>query len=142
MDADDRSLAPIKSFVSPAAHFVAYQEDYGTLGNNFLGANSNHPVLRLALELGVRATNRGDHDVLWLSTGPALLTRAFAQLIADPALSFVDTLDTTIILELGDVQKYIGMHCPAQYKKTQMHWHRSSLGKRSTHLSASLPREQ
>ncbi len=88
VDADDRSLAPIYSFVSPAAHFVTYQEDYGTLGNNFLGAKPNHPAIGLALKLGAEAINRGDHDLLWLSTGPALLTRAFAQLIADPALSF------------------------------------------------------
>ena len=57
--------------------FVAFQEDFGTLGNNFLGAPPNHSVICLALRLCTEAVNRGDTDFLWLSTGPGLLSRGF-----------------------------------------------------------------
>ena len=83
-DADDRCIAPVGSFVPPDATFVAYQEDYGTLGNNFLAVVPEHPVIRLALQLAAEALNRGDSDILWLSTGPGVLSRAFAQLISRP----------------------------------------------------------
>jgi mannosyltransferase OCH1-like enzyme len=35
-DADDRCLASVGSFVPPDPRFVAFHEDFGTLGNNFL----------------------------------------------------------------------------------------------------------
>jgi tetratricopeptide (TPR) repeat protein len=79
-DADDLCLAHLGSFIPPDATFVGYQERFATLGNNFLTAAPGHPVIRLALEWATEATNRGDSDVLWLSTGPGLLTRAFAQI--------------------------------------------------------------
>ena len=135
VDADDRCLAPLGGFVSPAAHFVAYQENYGTLGNNFLGAKPSHPAICLALRRGIEAINRGDRDLLWLSTGPALLTREFAQLIATNSAGILDALETAAILDLGWLQKHVGMHCPAQYKKTERYWGRSAFRKRSSRVS-------
>jgi mannosyltransferase OCH1-like enzyme len=81
-DADDRCLAHVASFVPADAEFVAYQEHFGTLGNNFLAVTPEHPVIRLALQGACEALSRGDSDVLWLATGPGLLTRAFAQVLS------------------------------------------------------------
>jgi len=126
-DADDRCIAPLGSFVPPDATFVAYQEDYGTLGNNFLGAVARHPVICLALRLGAEAINRGDADFLWLSTGPGLLSRAFAQIISRPTADESVHLDATIF-DLGSINRRIGAHCPVLYKKTIRHWSRASFG--------------
>ncbi|HET9020174.1 MAG TPA: tetratricopeptide repeat protein, partial [Acetobacteraceae bacterium] len=82
VDADDRCLRPIEELLPPRAGFVAFQEDIGTLSNNFLAVAPLHPAIVLALDLTVTAVNRGDEELLWLSTGPALLTRAFAQAVA------------------------------------------------------------
>jgi len=35
-----------------------------------------------ALQLATEAINRGDDDLIWLATGPGLITRAFAQTLA------------------------------------------------------------
>jgi mannosyltransferase OCH1-like enzyme len=128
-DADDRCRAPLGSYVPRDASFVTFQEDFGTLGNNLLGAAPSHPVIELALELGTEAINRGDHDFLWLATGPGLLTRAFAQIISRPAGEMPEMADPTI-LDMAFTAKRIGFHCPVSYKRTQRHWSRSSFRRR------------
>ncbi len=127
-DADDLCLAPLGSYVPADATFVAFQEDYGTLGNNLLGVVPGHPVIDLALELGTEAINRGDNDFLWLATGPGLLTRAFAQIISTATETGVTEEPT--ILDMAYTAKRIGFHCPVAYKKTERHWSRTSFGKR------------
>jgi mannosyltransferase OCH1-like enzyme len=131
MDADDRCLAPLSSYVPHDATFVAFQEDYGTLGNNLLGVVPQHPVIKLALKLGTEAINRGDNDFLWLSTGPGLLTRAFAQVISQAECKTPDFGEPTIF-DMAFTAKRIGFHCPVAYKKTERHWSRSSFGGRRT----------
>jgi hypothetical protein len=66
---------------------------------------------------------RGDSDIVWLSTGPGLLTRAFAQVVVESSSSL---LASTSFRELGETQRVIGIHCPAQYKKTDQHWSRAA----------------
>jgi hypothetical protein len=122
-DADDRCLAEVGSFVPPDARFVAFQEDFGTLGNNFLAVVPDHPVINCALQLGTNAINRGDTDMVWLSTGPGLLTRAFAQLLARPSGS-LERLGA-VILDMGFTMRHIGLRCPVRYKTTIQHWSRS-----------------
>jgi tetratricopeptide (TPR) repeat protein len=128
-DADDRCIAAVGSFVPPDATFVAYQEDYGTLGNNFLAVIPGHPAICLALQLASEAVNRGDNDLLWLSTGPGVLSRAFAQTISRPQSDVSECLDATI-LDVGTVARCIGFHCPVLYKKTLRHWSRTSFVRR------------
>jgi tetratricopeptide (TPR) repeat protein len=124
-DADDCCLAPIHAFVPPDAGFVAYQEDYGTVANNFLGVAAGHSVIALALRDAVEAISRGDHDLIWLSSGPGLLTRAFCQIICQGDLGEV-ARSQTAILDLNAIQNHVGFHCPVRYKKTKKHWSRSS----------------
>jgi tetratricopeptide (TPR) repeat protein len=124
-DADDYCHANIGDFAPLGTAFITYQEDYGTLGNNFIGAASGHHVMILALRHAVEALNRGDSDLLWLSTGPGLLTRAFAEVLANEKYE-IDLLRTTAFFDFGQLQRSIGFHCPARYKKTEAHWSRSA----------------
>jgi tetratricopeptide (TPR) repeat protein len=126
-DADDSCLAPIDSFLRPEATLVVHQENYGSIGNNFIAATPEHPVLTRALELGAAAMQRGDHDLVWLSTGPGLLTRALAQEWAAGRPGGL--LRRTQIMHLGEIQRVIGIHCPVRYKSTHRHWSRSSFGR-------------
>jgi tetratricopeptide (TPR) repeat protein len=128
VDADDRCIVPLGSFVPPNAVFATYQEDFGTLANNFLGIVPGHPVIRLALQLATKAINRGDSDFLWLSTGPGLLTRAFAQVVSR-AKSEMSEHAAPTIFDLGFIAQRIGLHCPVRYKKTERHWGRTSFGR-------------
>lgn len=128
MDADDRCITPLPHFLPQDASFIAFQEDYGTLGNNFLGAAPEHPVIVRALELATEALLRGDGDFLWLSTGPGLLTRAFCQILTQEDAAGVSSLRAAIF-DMGYVQRHVGIHCPLAYKKSARHWSRSSFAR-------------
>ena len=116
VDADDRCLAPIDSYVPPGGRFAASLEHYGTIGNNFIGATRKHPVINLALEWASRAINRGDRDTVWLSTGPGLLTRAFAKHVAGLNIAQLAN-ENFIIMDVQKLNRHVGIGCPARYKK-------------------------
>jgi tetratricopeptide (TPR) repeat protein len=128
-DADDRCLGSLSSFVPSYATFVGYLEGHGSIANNFIGAVPKHPVIERALKLAVTAINRGDHDEPWLSTGPGLLSRAFSQILSETN-SYPNLLEKTAIFDVNYLQRHIGFHCPADYKKTSKHWRRALLGRK------------
>jgi len=125
-DADDRCIAPLRPLIESAASLVAYREEYGTLGNNFLCCVPGHLVIEHALSLCVEALNRGDHDVPWLATGPALITRAIAQIVARDGSSWKARLKQITVLERFELHRFVVPHQPLRYKNTPRHWIRSS----------------
>jgi mannosyltransferase OCH1-like enzyme len=130
LDADDRCLAPLGSVAAPGAGLVLYQEDYGTVGNNVIGAVPQHPVIGLALDLAVSAINRGDADILWFSTGPGLLTRALARVLAGPQLTLAAWLRRVQVLPRAAMHRAVAMHCQVAYKTTDRHWSRTAFARR------------
>lgn len=127
IDADDRCLSHVSSVLLEGASLVAWQEHFGTLGNNFLAAGPGHPVLLRALDLAVTAINRGDEDIPWLATGPGLLTRAFAQVVAE-APDLRAGLCGIVVLEQFQVVRLALFHQFSSYKRTAKHWLRSAFG--------------
>ena len=123
VDADDRRAAPLASLAPDGATFVGYQESYGTIGNNVLAAVPAHPVIVRALELATLAVNRGDHDSIWLATGPGLMTRAFAEMVTRPDGG--DWLARATVREQYEMPLLVAMHCSARYKRTARHWVRA-----------------
>lgn len=121
-DADDVCLRPIREFVPAGIRFATSQESYGTLLNNFIGVVPRHPVIAKALDAAVEATNRGDADRLWLSTGPALLTRAFAARWASSIEAGDQLLATSLVMTRRELAQYITAHCQAGYKRNPRHW--------------------
>jgi tetratricopeptide (TPR) repeat protein len=146
IDADDRALTPLDAVIPPSTRFFGYQENYGTLGNNVIGATLEHPVILRALEEVTAAITRGDSDHLWLATGPGLVSRALAceftwnKLNPEFAIPPAETTSPTLvidylqaeclhnmtILEQGELQRHVGLHCRMPYKKTEKHWGRQS----------------
>ena len=120
-DADDRCVGPLDGVVGAGCGFLAYQEDYMTLGNNILGCVPGHPVLAWALAEAVRAINEGSGETLWLSTGPGLITRSFAQYFARSAAG-CEVLVGMTILDRPALSPVVAMHCEARYKATSAHW--------------------
>jgi mannosyltransferase OCH1-like enzyme len=118
-DADDRCLVPINSLVPPTVDLVAYQESYATIANDFIGAAPGHPVIVNALRSAVQALHRGDRDVIWLSTGPGLMTRSFAGFVAAGPQS--PHFNNFHVFEEWQAQRFVGTHCPAAYKRTLQH---------------------
>ena len=110
-DPEDRCLASIETLIPARATLALYQEDFGTIGNRFIGAAPRHGVIGRALDLAVEAVNRGDRDPPWFSTGPGLLTRAFAQVMADSGLDLLDALDGLVVLGRGRLHRVVTFHC-------------------------------
>jgi tetratricopeptide (TPR) repeat protein len=122
-DADDRCLGGIAELAAAGHDLVVYREDLGTLGNNFIGAVPGHPAIGRALADAVKAINRGDTDIVWLSTGPGLLTRAVASWLAEDLPA---RLGSTRVLERCQLFDRVAIHCMTSYKHTNKHWSRSS----------------
>ncbi|WP_062014930.1 tetratricopeptide repeat protein [Aureimonas sp. AU4] len=122
-DADDRCRRGIAPLLGRGAGLVTYQEDLGSLGNNWLAARPGHSILAHALAQAVAAVNRGDGDILWLSTGPGLLTRVAA---AACAAGDADLL----VLDRPDFLNHVAIHCLAAYKASERHWSRTAFGGR------------
>jgi mannosyltransferase OCH1-like enzyme len=129
VDADDRCGAPLATVVPPHARLALFQEEYGTVGNNFIGVVPGHPVIATALDLAVEAIGRDDRDNVWLSTGPGLLTRALARTIAQSRLHWRRWLDSILVLERGELARAVRMHCACAYKQTTRHWTRTAFGR-------------
>jgi tetratricopeptide (TPR) repeat protein len=123
-DADDKCLQPIDSIVSETAELVVYQEDHGTLGNNFIAARPGQKVVTRALEMAVEAVNRGDGDIVWLATGPGLLTRCFGQFLAAGVPPGV------VVLDRRELFQAVAIHCAAGYKRTDKHWSNTAFARR------------
>jgi mannosyltransferase OCH1-like enzyme len=115
VDADDKCLVSLDEYVPGSATFIGYQESLGNLAMNFVGATRHHPVVLRGLSHAVEAINRGDHDVVWLSTGPGLLTRVFAQAAGD--LAGEEWRSHAFVMESHELNRVVGVHCPARYKK-------------------------
>jgi tetratricopeptide (TPR) repeat protein len=117
VDADDRCLRPLAELLTPGADFLACQDSYGALARNVLGAAPGHPVIVRALRLASEAIDRGDDDMPWLSTGPGLLARAFAQTLAEAPHGGAGLLAQARILARPDLEACVATGCELLYKR-------------------------
>jgi tetratricopeptide (TPR) repeat protein len=130
VDANDFCLAPLGGLIAPNALLALYQEDHGTVGNNFIAVVAQHPVILEALAQAVLAVNRGDSDMPWLSTGPALLTRSIANHIANSKLSYAAVVGKMVVLNRQEFSQKVAIHCLVAYKETNRHWSNSTFAAR------------
>lgn len=121
-DADDCARTPLTDYSAQGVEFVAYQEEFATLGNNILAARPWHPIIGAALEGVVNALLRGDSDIVWLSTGPGMLTRAFAHTLAAQGGDWPRSLETVLIMSKPALNRVATPHCHASYKLAGQHW--------------------
>lgn len=124
-DVDDRCHAPLPGLLPAGVGFAGYLEEFGTIGNNLLAAAPGHPVIGRALTLAAQSVNRGDADVVWLATGPGLLTRAFAQILGEAEGPPEVMLRACVLLNRSRVARAVAMHCAVDYKQGRQHWLRS-----------------
>jgi tetratricopeptide (TPR) repeat protein len=126
IDADDRCVGHLSAVTNANAAFIVYQEQYATLGNNFIGCVPGEPTIGRALELAVECLNSGDPDNIWLGTGPGLLTRAFANVLSSEGSSWREWLRKRCIMERGQLIEVSWPHSISRYKETRRGWLRST----------------
>ena len=119
-DADDRCLVPVGPTIA-GKELVLYQEDYGTVGNNFIACVARHPLLLKCFTAACQAILRGDVDSVWLATGPGLLTRKLAVWLLQKHNEDWQQ-QAMAILSKSQIQKTVAFHCFASYKRTDSHW--------------------
>ena len=137
-DVDDRCVAPIEVIDPGGRALLLYQEDIGSVANSFIGAAQNDKAIGEALELAVASVNRGDGDVLWLSTGPGLLTRVLGSMASRNDHNLFADVGAPLILDRNELFRSVRIHCMASYKQTRRHWTRSILASRSGGLEGEL----
>ena len=130
IDADDLARGSLNANVPYDAEFFAYQEDLGSIGNNILGVVPGHPVIGLALQEAVAAVTRGDRDIVWLSTGPGLLTRSFASWLVADHSAMGQRIASVTILTVDEMRRVAAMFCHAAYKATNRAWLNNAFPKR------------
>ena len=119
-DADDRCAQPVRTILPPGARLVLYQENLGSVGNNFMAAAPGDAVLAAALEEAVEAVRRGDSDAIWLASGPGVLTRVLARHLA--AAGALALPPGVVILDRRELNRAVSEHCQTAYKTRRAHW--------------------
>jgi tetratricopeptide (TPR) repeat protein len=122
VDADDRCVGHLSSVAAANLQFIAYQEQFASLGNNFIGCVPDEPIIKHALNLAVEAMNRGDSEAIWLSTGPGVLTRAFAEVFAAQGKAWQEWLQNRRILDRRRLFDVSWPHSILNYKNTRLSW--------------------
>mgnify|MGYP000208509273 CR=1 FL=1 len=123
-DIDDRPLRDL-SFLLQGQSLVLWQEHLGSVGNNFIGVVAGHPVIQDALDEAIRNCIAGFSESTWLATGPGLITRAFARWLSD-GNQLSNPSAPNLVLTRQEVRKYIAIHQPLAYKRTNLSWSRAA----------------
>lgn len=140
-DVDDRCRGPLDRLCAGAS-LVLRHENLGSIGNNFMACRPGHPFIGKALLGAVKATLEGHSEAIWLSTGPGLVTRTFAQLyVTDDAMRAELEAQTRLLPDFV-LRSFVACGLRAVYKSTQMHWVQQQFGSRPKAGGSSGPQSE
>ena len=124
-DADDRCHASLVPLLRPGLVMAFYLEPWATVGNNFLAAAPRQPIIADALRQATTAVLRGDRDLVWLSTGPGMMSRCLAR-----AMVTAGGLPPGVaIFDRPMLHRRVAMHCFLPYKSGNRHWSQAAFRK-------------
>ena len=121
-DADDHCRHDLSPWLKPGVQLLLYQEEWGTLGNNFLAAAPNHPFLRRALAFATDSILNRQGGVRLVS-GPGALTTVFCNLYV-AALAQGQLPPGIEILDVYTLRQRISPHLPRAWKLEDQPWHK------------------
>ncbi|GAB0115759.1 tetratricopeptide repeat protein [Acidisoma sp. C75] len=122
VDADDRCTAPLQRIIPAHAQLVLYQEDHGTVCNNFIAAMPGHPVIQRALQSVVNDINAGSGETVWFVSGPGALSRAFTHFIAETGSPERWIPQGIVVQDRRQMFAAVSMNCSPGYKRSGGHW--------------------
>ena len=135
IDADDRLIGPLDGLDRGGKDLIVCLEDWGTAGNNFIAAAPGHPVIERALNAAIATLNSSDNEMIWLATGPGLLTRCLAGYIAEDA----KRLSRVQIFDVHELPRAVGAHCATSHKYSRRHWVSAAFRSRDNSMAAIPP---
>ncbi len=122
-DADDRCLVSLDDLVESNAELVVYQEEYASIGNNFLGCIPNQSMIQMALYQAVENLLNYTTEGPWFQTGPGLMTGCVGLGLV-PYLSHLDfrMWPRLVVLSQEALRGYVWPHLSLPYKHTEKSW--------------------
>ncbi|MCP9818167.1 tetratricopeptide repeat protein [Synechococcus sp. Cruz-9H2] len=122
-DADDRCRHSLAPLVEDRVSLVLYQEEIGSIGNNFIAAAPRHPLIEMALEMAAWNILDLQGSNPWFITGPGVLSLCFCRLYGD-TLSNPDLPAPTDvrILTQHELSRRVSMHLQTPVKVNEGSW--------------------
>lgn len=129
-DADDVLYGALDDALCLGTGLIVYRETMGgAVGNNFIAAPAEHPVITMAAQLTRDALLQRSREVSWSKTGPGLLTRALGHYLATADAE--QAAATVTVLERGQLERCIAMHNRLNYKQRRGHWATDNIRRKS-----------
>ncbi len=122
-DADDRCRHSLAPLVEDRVSLVLYQEEIGSIGNNFIAAAPRHPLIKMALEMAAWNILDLQGSNPWFITGPGVLSLCFCRLYGD-IIANPDLLAPTDvrILTQHELSRRVSMHLQTPVKVNEGSW--------------------
>jgi tetratricopeptide (TPR) repeat protein len=129
-DADDRCGGSLEAITGNGIDLVLLQENFGTIGNNFIAAAPHHPFIQYALRVVTNNILERDSDSIWFISGPGALTLAFCHFYRNQ-LRQLSIPDGVRLVDTYTLSNTVAQHLPLAYKHRGQHWLHKSQRQRS-----------
>jgi mannosyltransferase OCH1-like enzyme/Flp pilus assembly protein TadD len=129
-DADDRCCGALETITTPGCDLVLVQENFGTIGNNFLAAAPNHTFIRFALNEVTKNILERDGDSIWFISGPGAITLAFCHFYQHE-LRQLSVPEGVRMIDTFTLSNTVAQHLPLAYKHQGRHWRHRDQRQRS-----------
>jgi tetratricopeptide (TPR) repeat protein len=129
-DADDRCCGSLEAMTGNGYDLVLLQENFGTIGNNFIAAAPHHPFIQYALSVVTNNILERDGDSIWFISGPGALTLAFCHFYRNQ-LRRLSIPEGVRIVDTYTLSNSVAQHLPLAYKHRGEHWLHKSNRQRS-----------
>ena len=122
-DVDDRPRACIEELVGTWS-LVVVRETNGAIGDNFIAAGKDHPVLTMARDEAFRNESDGYEEFQWLANGPGMFTRKVAAWIGalDEETASSASHRGYCVVPTSQMTEIVSLHENLEYKSTSLAW--------------------
>ena len=115
-DLDEYPRIPVASWLEGARAVLCVERGFGTIANNFIAAEPDHPICAMALEFVCAALDHTDAPYAWWHGGPAQWTRGvFAHLVRDGGTD-------VRLLSQSQYCRRVATNLPYPHKRSPEHW--------------------
>ena len=136
-DADDLCRQSLDTIVNLNPELVVLQEDFASIGNNFLGCIPGQSMIRTAFYQAVHNLSYYCNESPWFKTGPGLITSAVCSGLL-PYLTYTNyqIWPRLLVLTQAQLRKIINQHISLAYKTTAKSWQNNAYKRRIKVISA------